>query len=569
MKKIKSDETTLKNFLSIGSDIGTLKIPFSQRPYEWENSQVERLFNDLVGLYHLNDDIHMLNFFTLSTEDGETKIFDGQQRTITTLLIIASFIEKLDKLKLNDAATQLYETYISKKDYLAISASTQFKLKFEDPDVEEFFYELLERNTEKEFNAKNHENLTIKTLISNYQLIKQLLDNFIQRNSLDGQEIIDSINKILNNTNLITITTSTDDLARAMFESLNNTGKQLENYYVLKNDLVIALSEDKVKEKWTSIDSNLSNYDPSAFLLSVSTILTGKSTKQNSLERIYNTFNKNSINEMEFLLDFLLNASKNYLYIRNPAQLVNNDKKVVAEYRELITDLSLFITSQHHPLILAMLIKDVPLKEINTVLKHLLNLGIRNFYFKENRANTIENPIAKLTNDFYKKDLNIGQVIKKIDEISIKDDELRDAITARNVNKNAEKRLKFILRETYNKIDLDKELEIKKSLSEIHLEHILPKSPAKKSQWLIDFKDDEERGFYTQKIGNATLLLEKLNKNISNKDFNLKKEKYNSSHIPENHNIAKSDKWTRSEIDRRTKLLGNKIIKYTNLLISK
>lgn len=35
---------TLSTYLKI--DNGQLKIPFSQRPYEWERAEVERLFDD-------------------------------------------------------------------------------------------------------------------------------------------------------------------------------------------------------------------------------------------------------------------------------------------------------------------------------------------------------------------------------------------------------------------------------------------------------------------------------------------------------------------------------------------
>lgn len=569
MKKIESTEKTLESYLQINSDVGVLTIPFSQRPYEWEDAQVERLFNDLIALYDSDDDIHMLNFFTLSEEGKETKIFDGQQRTITSLLIIGAFIKKLEEINEVNAATQLYENYISQKNHLSTSTETKYKLRFEDNEIESFFYELLEMNNNKEYKAKDYDNNTIKSLVKNFNLIKKLLNEFIEERSLSGFDIINLISSIIDNTNLITITTYTDELAMVMFETLNNTGKQLENYYVLKNDFVIALSEQQVKEKWNNIDSNLSNYDPSSFILALATILTGKSTKKNSLKHIYKKYDKNDSEEMKHLLNLTLEASKKYLSIRNPAQLTYYDDKMEAlQYKQLINDVGGFITSQHHPLILAMLMKETSLKEINMVLKYLLNLGIRNFYFNEKRANTIESSIANLTFNIYEKNYQISEIIQALEKETIKDDELKEAIMSKQVKRSAERRLKFILRETYNKIDLDKELEIRDNLNKIHYEHILPKSPRKDSVWLNNFDDDEQRELLTQKVGNATLLLGDLNSQISNKDFSTKKGLYKDSHIPENKKIAKNENWTKRDIKNRTKNLADKITEYLNLLIS-
>lgn len=102
----------------------------------------------------------------------------------------------------------------------------------------------------------------------------------------------------------------------------------------------------------------------------------------------------------------------------------------------------------------------------------------------------------------------------------------------------------------------------------IHYEHVLPQNPNVKSQWRKDFVSEElER--YTYKIGNGTLLLDKINRSASNKDFNDKKDLLIGSDIPENKVIANNKKWTIKEIDKRTARIGEKIIEYLNSLIQK
>ncbi|MGL5688944.1 MAG: GmrSD restriction endonuclease domain-containing protein, partial [Weissella cibaria] len=86
---LSAQTVTLKQYLS--RDNGQYTIPFSQRPYEWGEAQVNRLFKDLtaLGLSENSEDKHVLNFFTFSNEEGSLKLFDGQQRTVTTLMIYA------------------------------------------------------------------------------------------------------------------------------------------------------------------------------------------------------------------------------------------------------------------------------------------------------------------------------------------------------------------------------------------------------------------------------------------------------------------------------------------------
>ena len=128
--------------------------------------------------------------------------------------------------------------------------------------------------------------------------------------------------------------------------------------------------------------------------------------------------------------------------------------------------------------------------------------------------------------------------------------------------------MKFILREIYQKYDFNKEVQIKDSLKKIHYEHILPQNPKVKSQWRNDFiKDDLEK--YTYKIGNGTLLLDKINHSASNRDFSDKKELLVNSDIPENKTIAANSRWGKREINARTVRIGNKIIEYLNSLIDK
>lgn len=131
MKKpvINPQSETLSTYLKI--DNGQLKIPFSQRPYEWEKGEVERLFDDVTSLF-LTKNYHMLNFLTLSSENSnEVRIYDGQQRTITSILILAVFTHKLQELGLQEEASYATRNYLQEDNPLNRKEPVKRKLKFD------------------------------------------------------------------------------------------------------------------------------------------------------------------------------------------------------------------------------------------------------------------------------------------------------------------------------------------------------------------------------------------------------------------------------------------------------
>lgn len=110
--------------------------------------------------------------------------------------------------------------------------------------------------------------------------------------------------------------------------------------------------------------------------------------------------------------------------------------------------------------------------------------------------------------------------------------------------------IRFILKEIYN--SQHTEIVINTNSRDVNLEHLLPMKPKENSQWYIDFPNEEERNILTRKIGNLTVLLNKLNSSIKNSDFVVKKAKYLESQIPQNQELGILSEWKKSNIDQRT-----------------
>lgn len=553
---INADTMSLEKYLKLDKD-NIFLIPFSQRSYEWGNQEVKRLFNDLTSLYD-NQEIHMLNFFTFSrNEDGNLRIFDGQQRTVSCLLILAVIAQRLYKQGQNEAAQQISESYFLKTDKLHQDSDVQRKLVFDSDDDNEYFYKVTNITFDSiaDFDKGKDLNPNQKAIKNNIKYINKLLDSFIQGYG-NKVELIDLFNSITERTLLVQFVAKTEEVALSMFESLNNTGKSIEKYYVLKNDMVKCLGEEEVKPSWTEIDINLGDLNHNEFLNATATIFMGKTTSSKVLPHLYSNTHTSSKGEMRELLKLLKEVSDNFLKICNPSQMDDANKSILGQYREYSEELRLFNVKQHRPIILAMLMTGKALQEVNSVLEAVVELTVKNFYFGNQKANTIEKKFADYAKAMYDNELSTDVLLSKIRKQCISGSQLKDAIKRKNINQNP--KVSFILRKTYNFAYRRNELEVSSSNNDV--EHILPRTPAKGSKWLQWYPDDEVRQEYTYNIGNLTLWLDKDNRGTKNADFEDKRKKYEDSGLKENQSIAKNETWTVNEINNRSDYMADEII---------
>lgn len=75
-----------------------LKLPIFQRPYKWNTTHVSQMIEDIV--FFKNKKSYRFGTIVLFLdENGEYNIVDGQQRTITLLLLVKAIITNIEKYK--------------------------------------------------------------------------------------------------------------------------------------------------------------------------------------------------------------------------------------------------------------------------------------------------------------------------------------------------------------------------------------------------------------------------------------------------------------------------------------
>lgn len=238
--------------------------------------------------------------------------------------------------------------------------------------------------------------------------------------------------------------------------------------------------------------------------------------------------------------------------INNPSQRTDGTQEQNAKYLQCINSLSLLNANQYKPVILAMGLKDFNISDINLVLKKIIALQLRNIFIANIKANTLEQFYPSLAKAIYSEEItDVGKILSEISNEMISDIQLYDHFYNKIIESRTDEAIiRFILKEIYN--SQHHEIVINANSRDVNLEHILPISPLEESQWLKDFTNEDERFTLTRKIGNLTVLLNRLNSKIKNSDFSIKKKAYLESVIPQNQDLGSQPEWKKPNIEQRT-----------------
>jgi uncharacterized protein with ParB-like and HNH nuclease domain len=553
MKLLEADTKKLEYLLNLS--YGTLYIPYSQRPYEWKNEQVLRLFNDFFSIYTSNDTTsnHILNFITIridEDDDNKKYIYDGQQRTVTSLLILSALINELkgmDQSAIN-SANQLTSLYLYTSHWRDASA-TNLKVVFDNESANYMLHEHIFKgqNLSEGHVLSDYD----KALYENYYYIKDLIHERLSENP-SKEDILKFIDIVLERILVIIIETSYENIAEEMFETLNSTGLQIEDFYVLKNALVRTLDEDTVKPTWSSIELDTDRINKSKFLHAYVNTINGKTPSNDLYNRISRLRDLDNQQVAKDFLDELKKTSEIFMKIENPSQRIDGSQEQNTKYHQSINNLDLLNANQYKPVILAMGLKDFCISDINLVLDKIIALQLRNIFIADIRANTLEQFYPSLAESIYKGQITeVTEIITKISAEMIPDTQLYEYFNNKIINSRKDEAIiRFILKEIYN--SQNDEIIINANSRDVNLEHILPITPAENSKWLEEFPDEEQRNFLTRKIGNLTVLLNRLNSRIKNGDFPIKKTAYLESSIPQNQALGSNTEWKKPNIDQRT-----------------
>lgn len=260
MSKLNIDQQTIKELFS--NKRSDFLIPDYQRPYAWEETECQTLWDDIFAfafpendysLFKSDEDEYFLGpIVTFKNSDGKLEIIDGQQRLTTLMLLLRGFFAKFgDMQDANSKSTsEDIAKCIWKTDEFGNPDKNKLKIDSEvssDDDKEEFLSIL--KNGKVVAGQKSRYAKT-------YMFFEEKINDFLQHFPTYFAYLP---TRILNNCILLPIEAESQDTALRIFSTLNDRGKPLSDTDIFKAQFYKYYSDKGQKDvfiqRWKELEA--------------------------------------------------------------------------------------------------------------------------------------------------------------------------------------------------------------------------------------------------------------------------------------------------------------------------
>lgn len=542
-------------------------IPVYQRNYDWKREQCEQLFEDVLNIVKQNQESYFIGSIVSihndNSVDREYVVIDGQQRITTITLMLLAIHNMLDSDEVETNNPSLKDQI--KEQYLLNKYSEEDKRIRLKPikDDNQAFLKLFEGNLDEYIQESN--------ITLNYAFFVDRIKSLKEHNiSID--ELYEAIKKLM----IVDIKLKRgEDNPQLIFESLNSTGKKLEESDLVRNFILMdkkpELQEKFYEKFWHPIERN-THYKVGDFIRDYLTYARSKTPRK---DRVYLEFKKyvqesfSTPEALESLLNQLLEFSQ---YYRAFLSFDTEDANVNAALKRIDR---LQVTVSHPFLMDVFYAWSENIIDAQGV-EEILN-AVESFVLRRMICNVPTNALNKIF-------ATLGRNIRKVEGFGGRyvdifkylitagassnrfpdDKEFTSELMRRDVyNLKGKNRIHLFERlENYNnreKVDVETLIEAK--TEGLTFEHIMPQTL--NAAWKIDLGENymliHEK--YLNTIGNMTLTA--YNSGLSNKPFLEKRNKENGfkdSRLWLNQNLVGLDQWKENEINDRANLLADRSI---------
>lgn len=542
------------------------RVPKYQRPYAWGIEQITEFWNDLTT----NSEPYFLGSFVFCTEEQETsgftEITDGQQRLLT-ITIFTAVLRDIAKSLDGDTSQRIQRQDISFEDR---EGGEAFRI-LPDETISDFYLTNIQKFDSKPISA-TPKTVEERRIIDNYNFFYERVQNYL-KNWDSKAERLAKLNELRNKVSdliVINIEIAREEDAYEIFETTNARGIDLSVADLLKNlifkKMAATQNRDLAKNTWLEITSNIegTGIELKKFIryywLSKYTFVTEK--------RLYREI-RNNIVDWKFLLDDLLESSVWFYELVDPEEETYVNFKHGHEIYKSIFALSLMGVSQCYVLLLSILRN---YENLGTNPERLIRL-IEKFTFvysvvcklPGNKVERIYSRYAqqleKAIQEVQPKKLSgvINSIFSSIEkELKAEKPNRQFFIEsfediAYKPTEKARRLIKYIL-ERIDEHGGTREYKI--DFNNVNIEHILPQKPDK--LWGLSTDEITE---YVNKLGNLTLLSEKINGDVQNKIIEKKLPELKTSKLLVTKTLVKrlvrlKGKWGEKQIAERHKGLA-------------
>lgn len=555
----------------------TYVIPEYQRPYSWQalgksdkTNQINQMWEDLWAFFQDNEDDkeYFLGSMVVIQKGRRTlEVIDGQQRLTSLVLLFAAmrcFLQQClafeGERALSEGLANFAKRGIEELSRLiyntkSIGLAPELKVKIERSEGNDF--DTVLNHAAACRGIETIDSIRARDADSEYQEIatryfknrdyfrERIEETFLENEhfTFENAQVLDRFFRFLQTrVAIVTITTTDFDTAFAIFEILNNRGLPLTNKDLLRNFVINEFSKagdpDGAK-KWYALESNYELTED----------FTGRWVESvNASKQRYSAFNDiKAIYQANYASDTSGNP------VEPPIQRFYGDLQRDLGYYSLLVEEDLRI--QH----LGMRHRIKLIKQLDNLrYSNDLLLALLRFYaytggepdpaleafmgaYQRYALYWLLAPGRRFSSSKIFQAIrflrsNKPEEARNVFELSDQDRQLLVEHMSGQLD-NAEAKLLLAVYVWHEQATKDDVVVQSLQYEKATLEHILPQTPAKGTNWLRDFSSDFRKEF-TYRLGNMTLLTTKMNSAVKNHDFSKKQEQYKKTHLAMTHELA-------------------------------
>jgi uncharacterized protein with ParB-like and HNH nuclease domain len=565
---MKANDTTIKSLIE---GVKQFIIPVYQRTFAWNPDErktkamtVVKMWNDISELLDVEDsETHFFgSIVTMPISSGASEVskyivIDGQQRLISSSLLLAAIRDVAKGLKFEDTSPYVHFVEKLEENFL-----------FNRLRGEEEKYKIVPTKRDRTFyfkilNKGDIEYSSDKLVRAFRFFLTQIRQNTKDTNDSDGvAKYLESLqNTLLKRLRIVDVKLENEDDPHDVFESLNYTGIPLSNWDLVRNYILMhykdpGIQEEKYASVIIQIEENVG--DQSEEFLRHFIGMNGKVTTSRNIYNSFKSLVPDSKNDegddiWNSKIEELSVVSEIYNKLIHPKEIEDTKLKNLVNF----TTSKLKITT-HFPLLMKLfkLFQEgaIDKEQLETSTKLIASYLLRrsvvygtqglNKFFPSIVVSLNSDPITVLHESFIA-GYYAAPNDKMFEEYLLHNDQ-------GSTNREVIKYLLFKLEQLNNKEA--------PPFSDIQLEHIMPQTL--NEEWKIDLGSDWQNIYnsYLNKLGNLTIT--GYNQELKNFSFQRKKsgEKgYENSSIKITRELANYEKWGSDEIEERGKILAEKL----------
>lgn len=545
---MRAHDSYLTTLLKLSDAI--FNIPVYQRNYDWETDDCKQLFTDIETITETGKDhfIGSIVYISIGTAtEPYYNIIDGQQRITSVMLFLKALYDSTDD--------ETFKKRVRHSFLINIGLDDKPKMKLKQIESDRSVYEkiVMQQSFDERSFTEDEKNTNV---YKNYICFKKLvLDSYASL-----QDLYNAVFKL----EIIDVCLTTED-PQEVFESMNSTGKSLTTTDLLRNYLLMDLTQQEqerlYKNYWKEIEANVGKNQMNTFMVqylimkrkSDSMALHKRSAKINKATlydcyKLYFPKDKKRDGGTETLLKDMYHFSVLYSQIVYQGKLTTDLQK---SFHEVIYDLNADSVAIFLMYLLDIqeeegITDDDMLKAIQACTSYVFRVRV----FK----GSVSPQFFALVIQYYERSDKSSPFIDRVWDSLVqgsgsyrfpRDREFQDAFENKNMY------LEFkppMLRYMLYKYERSLSKEVVEP-EDVTIEHIMPQETNKWQKHLAEIRDSEYRDLI-HRIGNLTLT--KMNGETSNAPFEEKKKIYKTSGYTITRELANCADWTSSEIKARS-----------------